>query len=173
MRQGIFKQFFGGVGRTDLAKAAHEAAALQDADIGLTTFLDALPVTQTPVSTIDINPRRLLLGHLLAGEQRQVELVVSNQGRGNLQGTMTVTEGGAWLKIEGAQSGRCAIATQRQQKIPIRVDTRGVPAGGTFGAKLTVNARCSPVLAVVANQRNGDFSLTKNAPGLQRSARLG
>src|SRR5579862_2313753 len=43
LRQGVFKQFFGGTGRTDLAQVAHEAMAQQDADIALTTFLDALP----------------------------------------------------------------------------------------------------------------------------------
>ncbi|HWY88005.1 MAG TPA: hypothetical protein VNX28_14835, partial [Gemmataceae bacterium] len=143
LRQGVFKQFFGGTGRTDLAQVAHEAMAQQDADIALTTFLDALPVLQTSVPKIDINPRRLLLGNLLAGEQRQLQIIVSNQGTGSLQGTLTIREGGDWIKIDGPDPIQCAIATQdastrREQKIPLKVDTRGLPAGGTFGAKLTV-----------------------------------
>ena len=143
LRQGLFKQFFGGIGRADLAQVAQEAMAQQDADIALTTFLDALPVMQTSVPKIDINPRRLLLGNLLAGEQRQLQIIVSNQGTGSLQGTMTIREGGDWLKIDGTDPKQCAIATQaggarREQKIALKVDTRGLPAGGTFGAKLTV-----------------------------------
>jgi hypothetical protein len=146
LREGVFKQFFGGAGRTDLAKAAQDAMAHQDGDIALTTFLDALPVTQTSAPKIDINPRRLLLGNLLAGEQRQLQIIVSNQGHGRLQGTMTVTEGSDWLKISGADASQCAIATgaasapdaRSEQKIALQVDTRGLPAGGTFGAKLTV-----------------------------------
>src|SRR5438270_6718055 len=126
-----------------MAKAAHEAMAHQHADIALTTFLDALPVTHASAPKIDINPRRLLLGNLLAGEQRQLQIIVINQGQGSLQGTMTVTEGGDWLKIEGANPRQCAIAMQdagrqREQSIALKVDTRGLPAGGTFGAKLTV-----------------------------------
>jgi len=51
---------------------------------------------------------------------------------------MTIKEGGDWLKIEGPNAGQCAIAAAREQKILLKVDTRGIPAGGTFGAKLTV-----------------------------------
>ncbi len=138
LRQGTFAQFFGGLGRTDLAKAAQEAAANPDADIALTRFLDALPVIQTQAPKIDINPRRLQFGHLLAGEQRQIQLFITNQGQGILQGTLTVTEGNAWLKLEGANPKQCAIATPREQQLAILVDTRHLPAGGTFGAKLTV-----------------------------------
>jgi hypothetical protein len=138
LRQGTFKQFFGGTGRTDLAKAAQEAMAQRDPDIALTAFLGALPVTQTQDPKIDINPRRLLLGKLLAGEKRQLQLTVSNRGQGTLQGTMTVTEGSDWLKIDGPHPAQCAIATQREQKIALNVETRGLPAGGTFWAKLTV-----------------------------------
>jgi hypothetical protein len=146
LQEGIFRQFFGGAGRADLAKVAQDAMAHQDADIALTTFLDALPVTQTAAPKIDINPRRLLLGNLLAGEQRQLQIIVSNQGRGSLQGTMTVAEGSDWLKIGGPTATQCAIATQAastpdarsEQKIALQVDTRGLPAGGTFGAKLRV-----------------------------------
>jgi hypothetical protein len=149
LRQGVFQQFFGGMGRTDLAKAAHDALSQQDADIALTRFLDALPQTESPAPKIDINPRRLLLGNLLAGEQRQLQLIVTNQGQGSLQGTMTVAEGGDWLKIEGVNAAQCAIATKREQHVVLRVDTRGLPAGGTFGAKLRVitNGGVAEVLA--------------------------
>src|SRR5262245_38068015 len=139
LREGVFKQFFGGIGRTDVAKFAHEAMARTDADIGLTTFLDALPLTESSAPKIDINPRRLLLGTLLAGEQRQLQITVTNRGEGSLQGTMTVKDGSGWLKMDGPDAAHRAIATgagaRREQKIALRVDTRGLPAGGTFGAK--------------------------------------
>jgi hypothetical protein len=138
LRGGQFKQFFGGTGRTDLAKAAQEAAEHKDGDIALTMFLDALPVIQTQAPKIDINPRRLLLGKILAGEQRQLELIVTNRGQGTLQGTLTIKEGSDWLKLDAASSLQCAIAAPREQKIGLKVDTRGLPAGGTFGALLTV-----------------------------------
>ena len=138
LRQGLLQEFFGGTGRTDLAKAAQEAMANPDGDIALTMFLGALPITQTLAPKIDINPRRLLLGNLLAGEQRQLELIVTNSGEGSLQGTLTVSEGNAWLRIDGDDGGQCAIATRREQNIPLRVDTRGLPAGGTFAARLRV-----------------------------------
>ena len=138
LRQGVFTRYFGGAGRTDLAKAADEALAKADADIALTMFLDALPVAQTKTPKIDINPRRLLLGTLLAGEQRQLQLVVSNRGHGTLQGTLRITEGANWIKVDGGSANPCVIAAPREQTINLLVDTRGLPAGGTFGGKMTV-----------------------------------
>lgn len=138
LRQGVFRQFFGSSGRADLARAAQEAMTQADGDIGLTTFLGALPVLQTQAPKLDINPRRFLLGNLLAGEQRTLQLIISNQGQGILQGTLTVVEGSDWLKMEGANANQLAITTPREQKIVLKVDTRGQPAGQTYGAKLTV-----------------------------------
>ncbi len=138
LRQGMFKQFFGTMGRADLAKAAQEAMAQADADAGLTSFLGFFPVSAAQAPKLDINPRRLLLGTLLAGEHRQLLLTITNQGQGNLQGTMTVTEGSDWLKLDAADSAQCPISTPHEQKVVLKVDTRGLPAGGTFGAKLTV-----------------------------------
>src|SRR5262249_3200592 len=71
--------------RLDLARAAQEAMAQKDADIALATFLGALPVSRAQMPRLDLNPRRILLGNLVAGEVRQVQLTVSNQGQGTLQ----------------------------------------------------------------------------------------
>jgi len=38
-----------------------------DPDIGLTMFISALPVSRTQMPRLDLNPRRLLLGNLMAG----------------------------------------------------------------------------------------------------------
>ncbi|MCI0640056.1 MAG: hypothetical protein L0Y72_23410 [Gemmataceae bacterium] len=151
LREGVLRQFFGASGRTDLAKAAQDSMEQADPDIALTSFLGALPVTQAQGPKLDINPRRFILGHLLAGEHRNLELVITNQGQGMLQGTLTVTEGSDWLQLEGVSplpqgeglgvrgtGQHCAISAAKEQKINLRVETRGVPAGQTFGAKLTV-----------------------------------
>jgi len=68
-----------------------------------------------------------------------VQLTVSNQGQGVLQGTLTVAEGGEWLRLaDGSNNGQCALKTSRDQQITLNVDTRGLPAAQTYGAKLTV-----------------------------------
>ena len=140
LRQGQFRTFFGSIGRADLAKAAQEAMGQADPDIALTTFLEALPGARPSAPRLDINPRRLLLGALLAGETRKLDFTITNQGQGTLQGTLTVAEGSDWLKIQGMAPGQTqiAIATAREQKITMLLDTKGVAAAQTYGAKLTV-----------------------------------
>jgi hypothetical protein len=139
LAQGIFRQFFTSIGRMDLARSAQEAMGQSNADIGLTQLVGTLPTTiavQGP--KLDLHPRRLLLGSLFAGETRQIQLTVSNQGRGMLQGTLAVTEGGEWLKLAGANNSQMAVQTSREQQVVLQVDTRNLPAGQTYGGKLTV-----------------------------------
>jgi len=139
LRQGAFLQFFATTGRLDLARAAEEAMAQADADIGLTTFLSSLPVSPGQGPRLDFHPRRLILGNLLAGEARDLQLTISNQGQGVLQGTLSVVEGGDWLRLtSGESNGQCALRTDGDQKIALRVDTRGFAAAKTYGAKLRV-----------------------------------
>ena len=87
---------------------------------------------------LDLNPRRVHLGNVLAGETRQVPLTVSNQGQGVLTGTLTVAEGGEWLRVGNGGNGQCEFKIPREQKVSLQVDTRGLPASQTYGARLTI-----------------------------------
>jgi hypothetical protein len=139
LKRGVFHQFFGAVGRADLAYAAHQATAQTDLDAGLTTFLQSLPATRTAEPKLDIHPRRLVLDKILAGEHRQVQISVQNQGQGVLHGTLTVSAGGEWLRLrDGNGDGECTLKVPRKQQIGLQVDTRGLAAGQTYGGKLTL-----------------------------------
>ena len=136
LRQGTFAQFFGGLGRTDLAKAAQEAAANNRMRTSRSRFLDALPVMQTQAPKIDINPRRLHL-RLICSRGNNDKFNYHHQpgprhSPGHLDG----------------HGGQCLAETRRGQSEAVRdrhaartiagdtaVDTRHLPAGGTFGAQ--------------------------------------
>jgi hypothetical protein len=138
LRQGKFASYFAAVGRLDLAKAAQESMAQANPDMGLSNLLSNLPVSRAQGPRLDLHPRRIVLGTVPAGEQRQVPLVISNQGQGLLQGTVTVAEGGEWLRVGGSNNGQCSVETPREQQVMLQVDTRGLAAGQPYGARLTV-----------------------------------
>ncbi|HTU92098.1 MAG TPA: hypothetical protein VMF69_18590, partial [Gemmataceae bacterium] len=139
LRQGDFKHYFARVGRHDLARIAQENQANPDPDIGLHTFLDQLPASQIQGPRLDLNPRRLMIGGVRAGEQRHISLTVLNQGKGLLQGKITVSEGGQWLKLgESGNAEECSIKTAKEQRIQLYVDARGLTAPQTYSGKLTV-----------------------------------
>jgi hypothetical protein len=139
LHDGDFARYFAQVGRHDLARTAQEHQKQSDADIGLHAFLGQLPATQTQGPRLDLNPRRLTLSNVRSGEQRRIPLTILNQGKGLLQGKVTVTEGGQWLKIaEGDNAGQCDIKTSRSQPIQLQVDARGLTAPQTYSGKLTV-----------------------------------
>jgi hypothetical protein len=136
LRKGVFAQYMASIGRMDLVRAAKEAQGNSDPDIALHAFVSALPVAQVRGPQLELTPRRLILGTLVAGESRSVALTVSNGGKGLLQGKLTVS-GGDWLRLAEGGNGECALKTAREQQVKLRVETRGlVPK--TYGGKLTV-----------------------------------
>jgi hypothetical protein len=139
LRNGDLARYFAQVGRHDLARTAQENQIHPDADIGLHTFLGQLPASQIQGPKLDLNPRRLTLGGIRPGEQRHIPLTVLNQGKGLLQGKVTVSEGAQWLKIAAdGNPAECALKTARSQQIQLHVDARGLTAPQTYSGKLTV-----------------------------------
>jgi hypothetical protein len=136
LHQGEIGRFLAGIGRMDLARAAREVQNQPDLDVALYNFLSNLPSVQVQGPRLDLNPRRLLLGSLWAGDQRQLRLRVLNQGKGLLQGKLTVSEGTDWLRVDGDAS-ECTLKTPREQQITLRIDTRGLAAPQVYSAKLT------------------------------------
>ncbi len=138
LQRGHFQQFFSSCGRADLARAAAEAMRQPDPNLGLTNLLGSLPVARAAGARLDIQPRRIHLANVGAGEARQIEVTVSNQGQGALRGTLTVTEGAEWLRLGAGTNGQCEVNTTGAQKVQLQVDTRGLPAAQSYGAKLTI-----------------------------------
>ncbi|MCI0461717.1 MAG: hypothetical protein L0Z62_32600 [Gemmataceae bacterium] len=137
LRRGFFQQFFTSCNRHDLAKTAAESMRQPDPNVGLTNLLACLPVARAQGPRLDLSPRRLHLTDLGAGETRFLEVTVKNQGQGALHGTLTVTDGGEWLRLGGG-GGSCELNTAREQKVALQLDTRGLAAAQSYGAKLTI-----------------------------------
>ncbi len=142
LRQGAFQQFFTGAGRLDLAQLARDSQARADADVALTGFLAGLPTLQPRTPRLELDPHRLVLGTVRRGERREVTLKVINQGVGVLSGTLTLadgTPGGDWVRLAGdGGNGPRPIKAEREQAFVVEVETRGLPAGQKYAAKITV-----------------------------------
>ncbi len=139
LTRGVFAQYFRAARRADLVRAAEDAKAQANPDIALTTFLISLPGARTHSPKLDLTPRRILLGALLVGETKTVPLTVTNRGPGMLQGTITVTEGQDWLSLSDSKPlHEVDVATMREQTVRLTIRTKGIAAGQTYGAKLTV-----------------------------------
>lgn len=139
LQRGAFAQYFAAHGRLDLVRAIEEARAQSQPDLALTSFANALPGKRAQSPRLDVQPRRLLLGTVLVGETRQVQVTLSNQGQGTLQGTVAVTEGQDWLSLSDSKPlHEAPVSAPRQQALTLHVKTAGVAAGQTYGAKLIV-----------------------------------
>ncbi len=139
LHNGEFGRYFAKIGRHDLARLAQENQTQPDPDIALHTFLSLLPASQIQGPRLDLNPRRLMLSSIHPGEQRHISLTILNQGKGLLQGKVTITEGGQWLKIaQDGNAAECNLKTAKSQQLELHVDARGLTAPQTYSGKLTV-----------------------------------
>jgi hypothetical protein len=139
LHDGTFAGFLAGLGRADLVRAAREAQALPDRDIALTNFVATLPATQVQGPKLGISPRRLVVGPMRVGEQRPAHLRITNEGRGILQGKLTVAEGSTWLKVaDGADPTSLPLHTSQELSAALRIDTRGLVVGQNYSGKLVV-----------------------------------
>lgn len=142
MQQGGLRQFLASIGRMDLAHQADKAAAHIDPDLGLDQLLSALPSKENVNPRLDLNPRRLHLGTVRAGDSRDLQLAVINKGARLLHGMVEV-RGDGWLHIGpdggGSQAnGKMPIKTGQQQDCPVHIETQGLPAGQQYAATLAV-----------------------------------
>jgi hypothetical protein len=139
LKRGEFGPYFARIGRLDLARAAREAQEQSDTDIALHELVAELPASTIQGPRLDLQPRRLLIGPVPAGHDDEIGLTVVNQGKGLLQGKLSVSEGGRWLHADNGQDGgHVALKTARAQQVTLRVCTRGLAAPHSYSAKLTV-----------------------------------
>ncbi len=139
LQEGAFRQFLTGAGRLDLAKAADEAKGQPDADLALDTFLGRLPALERKKPRLELEPRRLLLGVVGVGAPLNPKLLVINEGHGLLHGTISISEGGDWLRLAGANdSGTLTIKTVREQVVQLEVNSKNLLAPHKYAASLTI-----------------------------------
>jgi hypothetical protein len=139
LKRGDFGPYFARIGRLDLARSAREAQDQPDSDIALHEFVASLPASVTQGPRLDLQPRRILVGPLPAGREDEIRLTVVNQGKGLLQGKLSVNEGVHWLHAGAAANGNhVALRTARSQEVVLHVSTRGLVAPHSYSALLTV-----------------------------------
>jgi hypothetical protein len=140
LADGTFSSFLAGIGRADLARAAREAQGNPDRDVGLTSFLAALPATAVQGPKLGLKPRKLVVGPVRVGEKRSAALELLNEGKGLLQGNVHVSDGSEWLRIADADTanGGVSVKTARDQAVTLEADTSKLTVGQNYAGKVLV-----------------------------------
>jgi hypothetical protein len=120
LRQGYLENFFGGLGRVDLALAAKEAAKFPDADLGLNQLLDKLPSQVLAEPRLSLETQEINLGVLEVGGQRQFCLSMENQGMRLISGTIASVDS-PWLVLGDAAANQKHFHFQHEADVPIHV----------------------------------------------------
>jgi hypothetical protein len=97
LKQGFLASFLSGIGRTDLALAAKEAARFPDTDRGLDRLLAKIPSHVLEAPKLRAEPTDVSLGVVPLGTDRSFELHLANLGMRLLYGS--VSSDCKWLAL--------------------------------------------------------------------------
>jgi hypothetical protein len=138
LASGKISQHLIEIGRADLARSAQPPAQGRG-DAALDNLLLALPGTIDQRPRLDFTPRRLQLGTLSVGEEKRVRLQIQNAGKGLLHGTVSVTQGGEWMRVDGVRDGEAlSIRTMTTQAVTLVVATSGLSSPHKYSGKLVL-----------------------------------
>ncbi len=153
LQSDFFSGFFRGLGRADLAMAAHQFAKSPDHDRALDEFLGKLPCTHREPAKLFAQPLELNLGQISRGRDHRFILHMENQGGGLLFGTVLCQDTN-WLSIgDGtAASPQRIFQCRLDATLPINLVAKNLRAGGkpleghlnilSNGGNLSVIVRC-------------------------------
>ncbi len=118
LENDMLRNFFGGIGRMDLAQAAQEAANFPDRDRGLDQFLSRIPVPSATPPKLKVKPKSVQLGKCVPGKDGGFDLLLENAGSRIVFGS--VSPDCDWLAA--TDKGEAKVFQFRESaKIPIRV----------------------------------------------------
>jgi hypothetical protein len=128
LRQGYLAGFLGGLGRTDLAAAAQEAARFPDLDRGLDQLLAKLPTQVLEPPRLKAEPQEVNLGVVPMGADRGFELHLANQGMRLLYGS--VASDCKWLTLgDGPGNAQKLFQLRDEGAVPVHVRGQHLRAG--------------------------------------------
>src|SRR5262249_26721241 len=121
LHKGYLESFLGGIGRSDLAGAAREAARFPDRDRGLDQFLVTLPSHALEPPKLRAEPHDVNLGVVPLGQDRTFQLRLENQGMRLLYGSVSGDDC-VWLVLgEPPGAPQKLFQFGRDTSIPVRV----------------------------------------------------
>lgn len=122
LRQGLLGAFLGGLGRSDLAQAAQQAAGFPDPDRGLDQLLGRLPTHHLEGPKLQAEPAEINIGILKVSDQRRFDLHIVNQGMRLLFGQ--IVSASDWLAL-GEGQGQAQRLFQCLDQVNVPVQVRG------------------------------------------------
>jgi hypothetical protein len=120
LQKGYLENFFGGLGRVDLALAAKESAKFPNADLGLNQLLEKLPTEVLGEPRLSLETQEINLGVLDVSEQRTIELRMENQGMRLISGTIASADA-PWLALGDAAGNQKHFHFQHDWVLPIQI----------------------------------------------------
>jgi hypothetical protein len=149
LRAGELERFFVSLGRIDLAVIARGAAAAQDLDRGLDELLGRLPCRKPRIPRLRVMTPTLDLGALRVGEDRRVEIALSNEGSRLIYGSLS--SDCAWITPgDSPGSSQKVFQFSREQTLAVWVRGQQLRASRrTLEAQLSIESNAGSATVAI------------------------
>lgn len=150
LAQGDLAGFLGGIGRSDLARVAREAAKGSDLNRGLDDLIAKFPSAVLQPPKLLVEPSDINLGELKLGEDRDFSLHLSNQGMRLVYGSITCKD--VYLSFGDAAGGAQQKLFEFKTDLTIPVHIRGkrlVARPKPYEAKIVIDSSGGPAEIIV------------------------
>lgn len=150
LTRGYFENFFGGLGRADLARSAHQASIAPDPDRGLDEFLAKLPARTRQQPQLVVRPTEINLGRMTRDRDHPLHINLINQGMGLIHGNIRCVDCD-WLSVgDGSGINRKMFQFRGEMQIPLRIIGRCLRAGNKpQEAQLTIESNAGSFVVLV------------------------
>jgi serine/threonine protein kinase len=158
-----------------VAAHAAEAAVKQwpaNPDAALDAFIRQLKPSALPPGVMELQTTSLRLSQAGPGQQSLQQIEIANRGQGYLRGEIFSTQ--PWVKVG---SGSFACPPGRVCRVPIEVDTAGLPPGQPYLAAVTLTpvGGTPEVVAVqvtVGEESTAPLPITPRSPTIEVSPKV-
>jgi hypothetical protein len=149
LQEGYLEKFLAGMGRSDLAGAAREAARFPDRDRGLDQFLAKLPSDAIKPPLLAVEPTEINLGQVTVGTERSFELRLENRGMRLIYGS--ISSDSLWLALGGrSNSTQKLFEFGDHLSVPIQIRAKHLRARNKpQQAKLVIDSNAGRVEVLV------------------------
>jgi hypothetical protein len=152
LQNGLFEHFLSGIGRADLALAAHAASRLADGDRALDQFLEQLGSSAIQPARLHVAQKEIDLGTIKGDANHHLELIVTNHGGRLLHGT--VASDARWLVFADRKGApNLPFQCMTEACIALRILSKKLRAGNeAIESRLSIDSNGGNCVVIVRAQ---------------------
>lgn len=152
LKQGTFAQYFQKIGRPDLSVRSEKCRIFPDTDLGVDELINCLPSSINLNPELQVETERINLGIIKPGEDRDLNILLKNNGLGMIKGSAVIECPDFWITLgDGQGTNQKSLHFVGEYKLQIKIQGKRLRASDKpLQAKITIETNGGSKDVVIA-----------------------